>query len=417
MSALLESPEAAAEFVATATLAALTKKKRAPSEPTFLVNRDDTWDEAKIPQRQWIALRYLMVGKVALLIGTPAAGKSLVALQWGISLALNLPLGDFKPIALPGQPSRPRNVLILNAEDDDDEQRRRISALIRPFNRKPSDMGGRLIRLSPKKVATLFCVNDDNEIIGAEGLDHIRAVVREEKIDVLILDPLAELMSGIDENDNGAIASVMAELRSLAIEENIAILVVHHTRKGTAPPGSLETARGASSLGGSVRVALTLAGMSEDEAKAAGVGPDTRKHYSRLDDAKQSYTAMSDAIWFEKTGILLENGDSAPLLSPWAPPKDVITTEIRAAVEAGVAQGINSEPWSPSFSPKYERSIGHLMIRCGVTTGKGQKDLLDDLLSSGFEKLKFKGKDRHQGTGLRSPAGEPSSVSWEGEKP
>jgi hypothetical protein len=414
MSARFEDADDAAEFI-NDTLGAWKKKNRPAAGATFWKNRDDTWDEAKIPMRRWIAQRYLMVGKVSLLVGTPAAGKSLLALQWGIALCLDAPLGDFKPTPLPGEQARCRRVLILNAEDDDEEQKRRISALIRPFGRKPADLDGNLIRIGPQEVATLFERNEDGDIVDAQGMKDLRNIIREDLVDVVILDPLAELMTGVDENSNGDINTVMARLRSLAIEENVAILVVHHTRKGNAAPGSLETARGASSLGGSVRVALTLSTMTEEEASKAGISLDSRKHYSRLDDAKQSYTSMGDAAWFEKQGILLANGDSAPMLSPWALPKDIITPEIRVAIEAGIARGINGEPWSPRLTV-HARSVKHLMIQHGVTTGAGQKALLANLLQDGFEDAVFKdrGASRHKQHGLRTPRGEPSSVAWEG---
>jgi RecA-family ATPase len=384
----------------------------AASKPAFWVDQDDSWDEAAIPQRQWVALRYLMLRKVSLLIGSPAAGKSLLALQWGIGLALNQPLGDFKPIALPGHQSRRRRVLVLNAEDDADEQRRRIAALIRPFGRNPADLDGHLTRVGPEEVGWLFERDAiTGEVMPTKGLEDLKTIMRERSVDVIILDPLAELLSGIDENSNGDINSVLAKLRSLAIDENIAVLVVHHTRKGVAVPGSLEAARGASSLGGSVRVALTLTGMTEDEATAAGIPTENRKYYSRLDDAKQSYTQMSDAIWFEKQSIVLANGDTAPMLSPWAVPKDMITPEIKLKVENGIAKGIAGEPWSPTFSNK-PRSVRNLMIESGVTTGEGQKKLLGELLEAGFEKVKFQAAGGRPELGIRSPDGKPSSVRW-----
>ncbi len=44
-----------------------------PAKSTLWSSNDDTWDEAAIPRRQWIAEGYLMLGKLSLMMGTPAA--------------------------------------------------------------------------------------------------------------------------------------------------------------------------------------------------------------------------------------------------------------------------------------------------------------------------------------------------------
>jgi hypothetical protein len=228
---------------------------------------------------------------------------------------------------------------------------------------------------------------------------------------VLVLDPLIELIGGIDENSNGDMSAALAELRSLAVNHRMAILLVHHTRKGTVVPGDMDAARGASSLHGKVRQGLTVVGMTEEEATAMGISQDARRHYVRLDDGKASYAPLGAAQWFERLGIELQNGDSAPTLLPWQMPIDTITPEIRAKVEAGIARGSPEGPWSPTFSNK-PRSVRNLMVECGVTTSEGQKKLLGELLDDGFEKAKFISSNHRKELGLRSPGGKPSTVKW-----
>jgi hypothetical protein len=379
--------------------------------PAFWVDGFDDWHEKDIPRRPWIVPGYLMRGTLTIVVGSPAAGKSLLALLWSTSLSLGLPVGKFRP--LPGLENTRRRVLIINAEDDANEQRRRIAALIRQFNAKPRDLEGWLTRAGPEKVASLFERDaQTGKIVPTAAMSDLRVLIREGEAEVVVLDPLVELTTGIDENSNTDLKQVLAELRALAQQEKVAILLVHHLRKGTATPGDLESARGASSIVGAVRAGMTLVGMTEDEANAMGITAQNRRHYVRLDDGKQSYAALGDAEWFERIGIELANGDWAPTLMPWQPPHDVVTPEIRSAVESGIARGSLDGPWSPTFSSR-PRSVSNLMTSCGVTTKDGQKRLLTELCADGFAiDVKYHSKGRKDELGIRSPSGKPDNVRW-----
>jgi hypothetical protein len=59
------------------------------NSPFWRINDGCDWIERDLPQRQWIVPQYLMKRKVTALIGAPEAGKSSMALKWGIALALD----------------------------------------------------------------------------------------------------------------------------------------------------------------------------------------------------------------------------------------------------------------------------------------------------------------------------------------
>src|SRR4030095_15372640 len=103
------------------------------------------------------------------------------------------------------------------------------------------------------------------------------------------------------ENDNTAQRALIAAFRALAIEFNMAVIVVHHTRKGATSPGDPDSARGGSAIIGAARIVLTCFTMSEDDAEAFGLPKDrkTRSNFMRLDDAKQNYAGIGDAQWYE----------------------------------------------------------------------------------------------------------------------
>jgi AAA domain len=277
---------------------------------------DDAWIEADIPRRPWLAPRFALRGAVTVVVGPPSAMKSSLMLAWAVATALNLPHGGFCSI---GQDN---NVLVYNVEDDQTEQRRRLSAVLRQFNETPSSLCKRITRVGPTTIGTLFTIDKQTgEITSTDAMTRLRELIRERETDLLIVDPLAELHTS-EENDNTALRTVVAALRALAIEFNIAVVVIHHTRKGTVAPGDPDSARGASSIIGAGRVVLTLTTMSEEDAKAFGIptGRQARSQYVRLDDAKQNYAGVGDGEWYEKVPYILDNGEVVPAAVPWQPP-------------------------------------------------------------------------------------------------
>jgi len=244
------------------------------------------WAEAAIQPRPWVSPGYLLRGAVSLLIDAPSAMKSSLCLAWATSMATGINFGDFRP-------RDPGRVAIYNVEDDQTEQRRRLSAVLRQFNANPADLAARLCRTGPVKIGTLMERDGGGRLHFTKALDALLDLIDTQEIDVLILDPLAELHTA-DENANTDLRAVIATLRSIAIERNIAILVVHHTRKGVVTPGGPEAARGASAIVGAVRVTLTLCTMTAEEAEGHGLPATSRHDFVRLDDAKQNYAEIGD---------------------------------------------------------------------------------------------------------------------------
>ena len=67
---------------------------------------------------------------------------------------------------------------------------------------------------------------------------------------LLVIDPLVELVGtlGLSENDNGEMASLMGDIREYAERWGCAVLIAHHTRKGSATGAAAEASRGASAI-------------------------------------------------------------------------------------------------------------------------------------------------------------------------
>jgi hypothetical protein len=348
-----------------------TEASASDVKPSIWIDADD-WDEGDIPRRPWIVPGYALRGAVTLIAGPPSAMKSSTALGWASSIALCRDYGRFRPIL-----SGP--VFVYNVEDDQFEQRRRLSATLRQFDASPADIKGKLYRIGPSTIGTLLERGDGGRIRLTPAMARLETLIEEIRPVMLVVDPLAELHN-CEENDNTALRSVIAKFRELAIRFNMAVVVLHHTRKGAGQsPGDPDSARGASAIIGAVRVAVTLTTMSEDDAKRFGLPTDieARGNYVRMDDAKSNYAPLKSAQWFEKVAYELANGDTVPAAVPWLPPEDKVAslTDLAAlavAIERGSSGG---EPWSPKLSNE-PRSVRALLEQHDFRGNEAQKKTL-----------------------------------------
>ena len=364
---------------------------------------DDIWEEATLPSRPWVAPGHLMRGSVTVYTGGPGVSKSSLMVSCASALVLGVSFGKFRPV-------QPCKVLTYNVEDDQDEQRRRFSAAMRHFGRPISDLAGRLTRVGAERIGTLLG-EKNNKFGPLPAMDELERRIEAFKPDVVILDPLVELHDR-DENDNTEVRRVMAHFRSMAVKHNLALVLLHHTRKGTAAAaGDPESARGASAVIGAARIVLTVTTMNEPDAQAFGIPADKRHHYFRVDEGKTNYSALGSAEWFEKIVHVLDNGDAVMAPAPWMLPVDLITPDKRVAIEAAVAIGSAEGPWAAKLS-KDARSIRTLFSQYGIITAKGQQSLLNDLLMNGFEVAAYRRTNRGTAQGIRCVDGRPTNVSW-----
>jgi archaellum biogenesis ATPase FlaH len=310
----------------------------------------EAWDEAGIPKRKWVSKGYLIRGAVTVISGPGSAGKSMLTVAWGTALAMDCALGRLRT---QGQ----NRVAIYNTEDDVDEQRRRFSSILGHLRLTPADLGDRLALIGPNGVGTLLERNRDGQFIRTEALDKLIEFVEAFKPDVLVLDPLVELHNA-EENDNTALRAVLAELRALAVQYNMAVLVLHHSRKplSVPTPGDPDTLRGASSIVGAARVVFTLNVMTEDESAAFNIPPAERRDYFRLDSAKSNYSRATEAEWFRRHARALSNGEEVPFAWPWNPPnplKQASSQDLDAVLDA-IAAG----PGNGALYAKSKRGRG-----------------------------------------------------------
>lgn len=322
-------------------------ERHEPVEPPLWVDADD-FDPRDVPRRPWIVPSYLMRGAVSLLSGAGSAGKSSIVIAWAVHGSLGFAFGRF-------QPATPTKWLIYNTEDDKDEQRRRISAVLAHLNRHPEDLAGRMIRCGPTRVGTLIEVDANAGTIRfTDAWYQLLALIDIHRPDVVVLDPLVELHTA-EENDNTMLRAVIAHLRAMAQAKNVAVLLLHHARKGAAA-GDMDGARGASSIVGAARIHLTVATMTREEAQELGQPLEHRRFFFRVDGAKQNYAPVQEADWHELRGFEIASGETVAAALPWQPPNATLTADMLIIGARALARGIDNAPCSEgSRSTEYYR--------------------------------------------------------------
>lgn len=284
--------------------------------------------ESSIPARDWIFGDMALAKQVSLLISQPGVGKSTFNLSAGLSKVTGKNLLGIDP-----RGAAP--VAIFNNEDNMEEQSRRLVAAAKYHGITNDDLNypdvtekGSMFFLNSGEKSPLRIVKRGADgRLKADQVDIMISYLLKYGIRWLIVDPLAETHTA-NENSNEEMMQVGAAYRYIAQQADCAVTLTHHTRKisgasAEGHSGNMDSARGASSLLGIVRIAHTLDGMSEQEAKRTSVRDDDRRHFVVLEQAKANMSAPGQhKRYFRRHGELLnvtpENieGESVGVLLP-----------------------------------------------------------------------------------------------------
>jgi len=277
-------------------------------------------DKRKLPVRDWITPGLLLRRHLTVLVAPPSAGKSLLTLQWSITLGAGISWGGWSP-------RKPEKVLVINAEDDADEMRRRLVAAAEDMGVSQEQLVDRvLLAETPESIVIARMDARTKAVIRMPLIEVLVETIKSNGIGVVVVDPFAETFEG-DENSNSELKWAAVLWREVARRTGTAVLVVHHTRKYAGDmAGVADASRGGGALIGTARILVTLFGMTEDEAAAVNIPVEDRSEYVRFDDAKTNYAKIERARWFRKKSVSLDNGngfvpaDEVGVFEPWSPP-------------------------------------------------------------------------------------------------
>jgi len=310
-----------------------------------------------IPPRKWLYGRHLIRGRVSLDVAAGGVGKTSLKIGEAVAMAAGV---DLYNKALPEGPLR---VWLYNLEDDMDELQRRIAATCQYFRIHPRQLQDRLfIDSGLDRPFTIATATRDGATIAIPVVEAMLEQIAANAIDVLVVDPFVS-SHGVSENDNMAIDAVVKKgFVRIAHEGNCALNLVHHIRKGNGEEADIDSARGAASLVGAARSAVVYNRMSDAEAAKAGVDPDKRTFYFKVQNGKSNLAPGGErADWYRMENCDLDNGDKVGVATQWIwpAPADLVSPDRKFEVLRDIA---NSE-WVASAQSKdwVGRSIAHTL--------------------------------------------------------
>ena len=191
-----------------------------PFEPAWRLNE-------RREEHRWLIAGLWSEQAVGIVGGEPKCCKSFLALDIAVAVAAGVPC--LRRFAVPRQ----GRVLLFAAEDALHIVRHRLDGIC--------DASGVALADLDIQVITAPTLRLDM----AADRDSLTETVARLKPRLLILDPFVRLHR-IDENASGEVAPLLAYLRELQRRYGVAVLVVHHARKGAGSARAGQALRGSS---------------------------------------------------------------------------------------------------------------------------------------------------------------------------
>jgi AAA domain-containing protein len=218
--------------------AVLEKQPRPDPEAPEPITLPKVWSHADLmhadlPEQKWLVPGLVPDASLVMLGGKKKRGKSWICIQLAQAVAGG--------VAFLGRSTVRGDVLYFCLEDGERRLRSRLEA-----QQSRLDIPGLhyVFELAP---------------LNCDGFAHLRAFIARLRPKLLILDTLAAAKTGkVDENAAGDMADLMNELRTLAQQAQIAIVVVAHHKKGANGDDPGDDLRGSSAVGAASDVNLGL---------------------------------------------------------------------------------------------------------------------------------------------------------------
>ena len=317
----------------------------------------DMFDEDAIPAREWIYGRHYLRSFVSVLASAGGIGKTSLQIVEALAICTGKPL-------LGEDVHEPCAVWIVNLEDPMEEMQRRVIAAMKHYGINPKEVRGRLFLDAGREFQIKFGTQTrDGFIPNTAMIEHMVEKIRLCDIGATFIDPFVGTHD-VNENDNGAINAVVAQIRAVADHTRSAIGLVHHIRKGNGEDATIDSVRGAGSLIGAARCARVINRMGKDEAERMGIDPLDARSLFRVDDGKANLAPPADkTVWRRMDGVQLTNGDWVGVCTAYDLPDtfDGITVQTLLAVQNEVDRRVK-DGRAPRFSDQSGHDwVGHVV--------------------------------------------------------
>ena len=267
-------------------------------------------DAYSLPVREWVVGRRLQRGFITAMFAPGGVSKSMFSLLSAFSVASG---ESYTGESL----HRQGKVWIINNEDDESEQLRRLAGIAKHHKIDDSVLNNISLSCGYGNPYVTSTVDKDGNVAHHPNAKKIIAEAKANNVNYIIIDPFISIHQS-DENDNNSIQKAVDVLKHIAKEANVAIELVHHTRKAAGGKeseehaGNADAGRGASSLKDACRVVTTLARMSKKTAKELSIDYEEEgRLLVRLDIGKGNYSGPPEsASWFKQVSVDIGNGDT-----------------------------------------------------------------------------------------------------------
>jgi RecA-family ATPase len=307
------------------------------------------WEELdgkEPPAREWCIDHWLPAGHVTLLSGAPGSGKTLVAQAIGSCLTNRFEYLDF----IPSQ----QRVLMWACEDDEAELWRRQVAIAKWQHESLASFSDKLFVHSYEGRAVELAVRRDQQLVATPMLAELEAQIRDYRASVVILDNIARLFGG-NENDRHEVTSFVAMLAGAARETKASVLLIGHTGKAAGSEYS-----GSTAWEGAVRARLYLGTKLPDEDPANEELPEDGVRY--LCRRKANYSAQDWRRVRYVDGVLIPDEPVEGRTSTFSDEfvTDVVLRIVRKLTEMGEPPmaGTRSPHYMPKLARQYKLTEG-----------------------------------------------------------
>ena len=259
------------------------------------------------------------------MVAPGGVGKTSTALAMGLAIASgrNFLAGSGADHRRAVQKHVP--VLFANWEDDRDQLLRQVHGNIKRYGITKAELDGRFFLYSGAGKSMGLVEMRNGVAVETPYADTIIAECKRVGAGVVFLDPMKGLHN-VPENDNSMMDVVMITLTRIAIEANVAVVIVHHAIK-RAVAGDGDSWRGGSSQHSRLRVMLTVATMTKEEARDLQIPEAHRFQYIRVDSGKENLSPRDGrALWYRLIGVDLNNANHEypsqyiQVVETWEPP-------------------------------------------------------------------------------------------------
>lgn len=235
----------------------------------------------------------LPAGTTTLLGAHGGTGKSMLALQWAVCIALGRPFM--------GKETHAGRVLLYSAEDDGARVRHRLLTICQRESIDPATLAGRLLLLDATDIdPSLYAEALDRRTFATTyRYDLLREEAERFGADVVMIDNASDTYDA-DEIDRARVRAFIRSLNFLAKERGAAVLLLSHVDKNTAKgSGDKEGYSGSTAWHNSVRSRLFMTSKDGSlllEHQKCNLGP---------------CAAPMALAW--RDGVIVGEGDALPM--------------------------------------------------------------------------------------------------------